>query len=81
MPSSEILQCVDCLEHFCTTCDFESKRCPDCGEPMCQECAEFALDTRRGRCFTCDDPELADNSFPQWVRDGGMKKRWQRPNG
>jgi hypothetical protein len=81
MPCSEIRQCTDCLEQFCLTCDIDFKVCPDCSESLCEDCAELAVDDRRGRCFTCDDPELADNSFPQWVTEGGMKKRWLRPNG
>lgn len=79
MANSNIHQCTDCLDHFCETCDFNAKRCPDCEEMLCEACADLSIDTRRGRCYSCDDPELADNSFPQWVREGGMKKRWTQP--
>lgn len=78
MPCSEIAECCDCLEHFCLTCD-EPGKCPDCDGAMCQDCKEMSIEDRRGRCYSCDDPDLADTSFPQWVREGGMKRRWLRP--
>ena len=64
MPNSEISECTDCIEPFCLTCDFEFGRCPDCGGRLCQECAASALEERRGRCLSCDDPELATVQFP-----------------
>jgi hypothetical protein len=81
MPCSEIAECADCLESFCLTCDIDAGKCPDCSSHLCEGCKELAVDDRRGRCYTCDDPELADTTLPQWVREGGMKKRWLRPGG
>lgn len=64
MASSDIWQCTDCNEPFCIVCDFEHGHCPDCHEALCEACFALARETRRNRCYSCDDPELATVQFP-----------------
>ena len=79
MASSVIVECCDCGEDFCTTCDVESSNCSDCKQPLCEGCAELALETRRNRCYSCDDPELTVIRYPAQGAEFKLHKRYTKP--
>jgi len=61
---SEILTCTDCQNPFCAACDDEYTHCPDCGEVLCGDCAETALEERQARCMGCSDTDVSGVRFP-----------------
>lgn len=78
MPKTDTSLCCDCTDHFCTVCD-DSSHCPDCGEPMCEDCRTLADEERMGRCYTCHDPDLSTVQFPGGVRIGDAEAHRWRP--
>lgn len=79
MANSVIVECADCGENFCTTCDLESSNCSDCKQPLCEACAEIALDERKNRCYSCHDPELSVVRYPAQGKDFKLHKHYHAP--
>ncbi len=71
-----ILECCDCFENFCATCDAGHTHCPDCKGPMCEDCSAFSLDSRQCRCAQCADPGVGTVAFPYTAADRKLYKTY-----
>lgn len=78
MTNSQVLECCDCLNHFCSTCDFGHTYCPDCKQSLCEACSSDA-DARMSRCASCHDPDTATTLFPYASDERLLHKHYSAP--